>query len=57
MIQRTEPWNVQTEHFRNSARAALQKGIKDNSVFQKFDRTILTERTCVTQVKEMHMWQ
>ena len=48
---------VQTEHFRNSARVALQKGIKDNSVFQKFDRTILTERTCVTQGKEMRMWQ
>jgi hypothetical protein len=45
---------VQIEYFRNNARAALQKGIKDNSVFQKFNRTIPTKRTCVTQVKEMH---
>jgi hypothetical protein len=44
---------MQTEHFRNNARAALQKGIKDNNVFQKFNRTIPTKRTCVTQVKEM----
>jgi hypothetical protein len=48
---------MQTEHFRNNARTAQQKGIKDNNVFQKFDRTIPTERTCVTQVKEMRMWQ
>jgi hypothetical protein len=47
---------VQTENFRNSARVVLQKGIKGNSVFQKFDRTIPIERTCVTKVKEMHMW-
>jgi hypothetical protein len=30
---------------------------KDNSVFLKFVRTIRTEITCVTNVKEMHKWQ
>jgi hypothetical protein len=48
---------VQTKHFRNSARAALQKGMKDNNVFKKFDRTITPPPTYVIQVKEMHMWQ
>jgi hypothetical protein len=33
------------------------KKIKDNSGFQKFGRTIRTEITCVTKMKEMHMWQ
>jgi hypothetical protein len=42
---------------RTSARAVLQKGIKDSSGFQKFGRTIKTEITFVTKVKEMYMWQ
>jgi hypothetical protein len=43
------------EHSRTNARVALQKGIKDNNGFQKFGRTIRTEITCVTKVKEMHV--
>jgi hypothetical protein len=43
-------------HFRTSARAASQKGIKDNNVFQKFDRTIKTKVTCGTKVENMYRW-
>jgi hypothetical protein len=40
------------------SKAALQKGIKDNSGFQIFYRTIITKITCVTKVKKKaYIWQ
>ena len=40
-----------------SIRTAFQKGIKDNSRFQKVGRTIRTKIICDTKVRKMYMGQ